>query len=278
VHPILIDFGYVDLPFFGSTRLFLPTYGVLFAGAVIVAWAWFTRRARRLGLPEERLFNLAFFTLLAGILGAKLLLVALDWREYVEHPAQIFGTIRSAGVLLGGIVAGALTFALYARRHGLPLLVLADAIAAPLALAQAIGRLGCFSGGCCWGIPVDPRHWFAVVFESEAAHELTGVPLDDPRLAIQLVEAAFDLGLVVVLTLLWRRRPEPAGTVFWVYALLYGAGRALLEEGRGDLHRGLWLGGTVSTSQVLSLVVALVALAMLVRGWVARPSHGPSSA
>ena len=278
MHPILIDFGTVDLPFFGSTRLFIPTYGVLFAGAVILAWAWFVRRARRLGLPEERLFNLTFFSLLAGILGAKLLLVAVDWREYVAHPAQIFGTIRSAGVLLGGIAAGALTFALYARRHGLPLWALADAIAAPLALAQGIGRLGCFSGGCCWGIPIDPRHWLAVVFESDAAHDLTGVPLHDPRLAIQLVEAGFDLLLAVALTLLWRRRPTPEGTVFWIYALAYSVGRALLEEGRGDLHRGVWLGGAASTSQLLSLAVAALALAMLVRGRGARRGVRPSSA
>ncbi len=278
MHPILIDFGYVDLPFFGSTHLFVPTYGVLFASAVVIAWAWFLRRARTLGLSEERLFNLTFFSLLAGILGAKLLLVLIDWQQYLAHPAEILGTIRSAGVLLGGVAAGALTFAIYAHRHDMPLWRLADAIAAPLALAQGIGRLGCYAGGCCWGIPVDPRHWLAVVFESEAAHELTGVPLHDPRLAIQLVEAGFDLALAVVLTVLWRRRIEPEGSSFWIYALVYGVGRAFLEVGRGDPHRGLWFGGSVSTSQLLSLGLALVAIVMLLRGLVLRRNVRASSA
>jgi len=278
VHPILIDFGFVDLPFLGSTHLFVPTYGVLFASAVVLAWAWFVRRARGLGLAEERLFNLTFFSLLAGIFGAKLLLIVVDWEQYLAHPAEILGTIRSAGVLIGGVAAGALTFALYSRRHGLPLWALADAIAAPLALAQAIGRLGCFAGGCCWGIPLDPRHWLAVVFESQQAHELTGVPLHDPRLAIQLIEAGFDLALVALLTLLWRRRVGPPGSVFWVYALVYSVGRTLLEEGRGDLHRGLYFGGAVSTSQLLSLGVAAFAIAMLVRGLRLRRNARLSSA
>jgi phosphatidylglycerol---prolipoprotein diacylglyceryl transferase len=278
VHPILIDFGYVDLPFFGSTHLFVPTYGVLFASAVVTAWAWFLRRARGLGLPEDRLFNLTFFSLLAGILGAKLLLVLIDWQQYLAHPAEILGTIRSAGVLLGGVAAGISTFAIYAWRHDLPLFRLGDAIAAPLALAQAVGRLGCFAGGCCWGIAVDPGRWFAVVFESETAHELTGVPLHDPRLAIQLIEAAFDIGLAALLTFLWRKRLEPEGTVFWLYALLYGVGRALLEEGRGDTQRGLWFGGALSTSQLLSVVLATVAIVMLLRGLVLRRNVRASSA
>jgi phosphatidylglycerol:prolipoprotein diacylglycerol transferase len=278
VHPILIDFGYVDLPLFGSTHLFVPTYGVLFASAVVIAWAWFLRRARGLGLPEDRLFNLTFFSLLAGILGAKLLLVLIDWQHYLTHPAEILGTIRSAGVLLGGVAAGILTFVIYARRHDLPLFRLGDAIAAPLALSQAVGRLGCFAGGCCWGIPVDPGRWFAVVFESETAHELTGVPLHDPRLAIQLIEAAFDVGLAALLTLLWRKRLEPEGTVFWIYALVYGVGRTLLEEGRGDPQRGLWFGGALSTSQLLSVFLATVAVVMLLRGLVLRRNVRASSA
>lgn len=278
MHPILIDFGVVDLPLLGPTRLFLPTYGVLFAGAVVLAWAWFLRRARRLDLPEERLFNLTFFSLLAGILGAKVLLVLIDWDVYWARPAEILGTIRSAGVLLGGIAAGSATFALYAWRHALPLWSLADAIAAPLALAQAFGRLGCFAGGCCWGIPVDAGQPLAVVFRDEQAHALTGVPLGEPLLAIQLLEAGFDLALVGMLTVLWHRRVQPAGSVFWIYALVYAIGRALLEEGRGDAHRGLFFGGALSTSQILSLAVAVLAIAMLVRGLRSRRLARLSSA
>ena len=138
----------------------------------------------------------------------------------LAHPAEIWGTIRSAGVLAGGVVVGAATFALYAVRQRLPLWPLADAIAPPLALAQGIGRLGCFAAGCCWGVPTRPDHPLAVTFTDPTAHAQTGVPLDSPRIATQPLEAGFDFALVAVLVLLGRREVRPAGTVFWVYVLV----------------------------------------------------------
>jgi phosphatidylglycerol:prolipoprotein diacylglycerol transferase len=264
MHPILVDFGTVNLPGFGPTHLFLPTYGVIFAAGALAAWSWFLARARKLELPQEPVFNLAFYTLLAGLIGAKLTLIVVDAAYYLEHPAEILGTIRSAGVLMGGVLAGALVFVFYARRQKLPMLALGDAIVAPVALAQGIGRLGCFAAGCCYGIGSDA--WCAVRFTSEAAHEQTGVPLNTPLLPVQLFEFAFDIALALALTVFWRRRPRPAGTVAWLYLILYGAGRGALELWRGDAVRGLWLGGSVSTSQIFSAASIVTGLILLVRG------------
>jgi phosphatidylglycerol:prolipoprotein diacylglycerol transferase len=262
MHPILVDFGTLNLPLFGSTHLFIPSYGVIFAAGALLAWWWFVARARTLGLPPEPVFNLAFYTLLAGLLGAKLTLIVVDFPYYAAHPAEILGTVRSAGVLMGGLLAGALTFLLYARRQGLPIRELGDAIAAPLALAQGIGRIGCFAAGCCYGVGSDL--WCAVRFTNPAAHDQTGVPLGVPLLPIQLIECAFDLALAAVLTWAWRRRPAPAGTVAWLFFVLYGAGRGILEIWRGDSVRGLWLGGAVSTSQIFSVVSVAAGAALLI--------------
>jgi len=224
------------------------------------------------------LFNLTFFSVLAGILGAKVLLIAIDWRTYLAYPREILGTLRTAGVLLGGVLAGAVTFVLYARRHGMPVWGLADAVAAPLALAQAMGRLGCFSAGCCWGVPLGANHPLAITFTSEQAHLQTGVPIGVPRLPVQLIEMAFDLSLCLLLTWLWRRGPRPVGTVFWTYLLLYSLGRSALEFWRADLQRGLFLGGVVSTSQLLGFAGALVAAVMLLRGLqLRRRASAPSA-
>lgn len=265
--PVIIDFGTWDLPLLGETQVFLPTYGLLFATSVLLAWAWFGRRARQIGIPDDQVFNLCFSTLLGGIIGAKALLIVIDWRFYLNHPAEILGTIRSAGVLLGGVIGGGLAFGYYARRNDLPLGGLADALVAPLALAQALGRLGCFSAGCCWGTPVDPDHPLAVIFTDPVASAQTGVPLNQPRLVVQLIEMAFDLALAVTLTVLWRRRPARQGTVFWAYVLLYGIGRGVIEFWRGDSHRGLFFGDVLSTSQLLSIVGVTVATVVLLRGW-----------
>ena len=268
MHPLLIDLGTVDLPLLGPTHLFLPTYGVLFALGVTLAWIWFGRRARTLGLPDEKVFNLTFYSLLGGIVGAKLLLVVVDWRDYVADPSLLLGTIRTAGVLVGGVAGGAIVFVVYARRSGLPLIRLADAVVAPLVLAQALGRFGCLSAGCCYGLPVHADHPLAVTFDHPqaiAAGRFAGQPL----LAVQLIEAVTDLVLVVILTLLWRRRPRPEGTVMWSYILLYSAARLSIEFYRGDVGRGLFFSDQLSTSQLFAIAGLLLSAIMLIRGRLA---------
>ena len=268
--PILIDFGTFRLPLIGDVHLFLPTYGFLFASAVLLAWFWLQRRARSVGVSDEHSFNMSFYGLLAGIVGGKLLLILVDWRVYLLHPSEILGTLRAGGVLLGGVLAGAATFTFYVRRHGLPLLKLVDAAVAPVALAQSIGRLGCFSAGCCWGAEASSGAALAVTFTDPVAHQQTGVPLGVPLVPVQLIQSIHDMALCLVLTLLWRRRLRPDGTVFWIYVLLYSIGRGIIELWRGDVHRGLYLGGLLSTSQLLGIAGILLATVMLVRGGIQR--------
>jgi phosphatidylglycerol:prolipoprotein diacylglycerol transferase len=261
--PTLIDFGTYDLPILGETTLALPTYGLLFAISVICAWYWFTKRARSLGVAEEPLFNLTFYSLVASILGAKLLLVLLHFSDYAANPRLLLGTLRSAGVLLGGVILGGVTFILYARHKKLPVFELADALVAPIALAQAIGRLGCFCAGCCWGVPADPLGFIKVTFTNLVARQQTGVPLNVPLVPTQLIQFCSDLLLSLLLAWLWRRRVRPVGTITLYYFLLYSLTRGTIEFWRGDLARGIYFGGLISTSQILSAVGVIVSGTLL---------------
>jgi len=263
MYPILIDFGTYALPYFGKTHLFLPTYGFLFALGVVAAWWWFLRRAAALGVNSDRAFNLTFYTLIGGLAGAKATLVLVDWRYYLERPAEILATFRAAGVLMGGVAVGAAVFVLYSRRQGLPMHRLGDAIAAPLALSQAIGRLGCFFAGCCWGTE-SPGLFCALKFGDPVAAERTGVPLHVPLFPVQLAEMAVDLALAALMTFLYRRRVRPDGSTFLWYALFYSLSRGILEIWRGDTARGLYFGGLLSTSQILSILAGLWAVGMLI--------------
>ncbi len=263
MHPILLDFGTHDLPLLGTTHLFLPTYGLLFAAGVVLAWWWFLRRTAALGVHPDRAFNLTFYTLVGGLLGAKASLVIVEWRYFLSNPGELLTTLRTAGVLMGGLIAGAGVFVLYSIRQKLPLHRMGDAIAAPLALAQGLGRLGCFSAGCCWGVE-RPGLWCAVTFTDPVAAERTGVPLNVPLFPTQLVQMASDLALAGILTLLYRRRIRPDGSTFFWYVLLYSLARGIIEIWRGDDVRGLYFGGMLSTSQILSIVAGLWALGMLI--------------
>lgn len=274
MHPILVDFGTYDLPWIGTTHLFLPTYGVVFALGVLVAWTWFMRLARPLGIERDKLINAGFYTVLAGILGAKVTLVLVEWRYYLNHPSEILGTLRAAGVLMGGVVAGAVVLALYCRRHRLPLLGMLDALAAPLALAQAVGRLGCFMAGCCYGVPGEGP--FCVTFTDPAAAAQTGVPLNVPLVPTQPIQMASDATLAAFLGWMVHRRLRPRGTVFWTYVVLYSLARGIIEFWRGDAHRGLYFSGHVSTSQLFAAAGIVFGVAMLVRGR-RRPSEAQAS-
>ena len=149
MHPILVDFGWHDLPLIGRTHLYLGTYGVLFASAALVGWLLWIRIARRDGLDVDRLMDLGFYALLAGLLGSKLGLILTEPGYYLSSLSALSSTLRAAGVLMFGVLAGMITIFVYTRRHGIPFWALLDSAAPSLAIAQAIGRLGCLAAGWC---------------------------------------------------------------------------------------------------------------------------------
>jgi phosphatidylglycerol:prolipoprotein diacylglycerol transferase len=141
--------------------------------------------------------------------------------------------------------------ALYCHLVKLPGWQIADCVAPGLALAQGLGRIGCFLAGCCWGTPTHLP--FGVTFTSQIAHELTGVPLDISIHPTQLYEAA--LVLISIPFLMWlRQRKSFQGEVILAYVCYYAIARFLLEFVRDD-PRGYYVFGLLSTSQLISLVL-----------------------
>jgi phosphatidylglycerol:prolipoprotein diacylglycerol transferase len=244
--------------------LTLPTYGVLMAAAFLVALQVARRHAEQDGIDPESLTGLFIVILICGIGGAKLTLYLVDWRYYVTHPAAILSSWRSAGVYYGGFLGAALASLWYVRRHRLPLGPVADAIAPSVALAQSIGRLGCFAAGCCYGLPTHVP--WAVTFTDPEASAITGVPLGIARHPTQIylsLNALVVFGLLLLVRRWKVRRSLPDGVVFWSYVLLYSCGRFALEYLRADPRGAL---GPFSTSQgiaILGVIVAVCALGFL---------------
>jgi phosphatidylglycerol:prolipoprotein diacylglycerol transferase len=266
VYPYLLDLGRVNLPLLGETHLYLPTYGVFFALAVLAGWLIWITLLRREGVPVQRAADVGFWTIIAGLVGAKLALYLVEWRDYLANPALILETLRSAGVVWGGVLAGLAVFVWGVRRAALPLGPVVDTAAVAVPVSQAIGRLGCFMAGCCWGRQCELP--FAVTFGG-AAHENTGVPEGVPLHPVQLYESAGNL-LVAFLTFLAYLRPgRRPGLALLVYLGLYSALRFTVEFFRGDAARGVHLEGLVpgglSTGQITSLLVLVAVLALLPR-------------
>ncbi|MCU1258628.1 MAG: prolipoprotein diacylglyceryl transferase [Bryobacterales bacterium] len=232
---------------------YLPTYGVLVALAFLAALWLVSRLARAAGLNSEAVVNLGVYCALAGIVGAKVLMIVLD-PEFREHPMEVFSlsTLQSAGIFYGGLIAALFTAYFYMRKHGLPVLATADIFAPGVALGHAIGRLGCFAAGCCWGKPTH-LPW-AVTFTNPDARSV-GVPLGVPLHPTQLYESFSEILICAVLYSLARRRHKP-GSVIGLYLLLYGIVRFAVEFLR-EHDESNPLGGPLSLEQWISVFLAL---------------------
>ena len=202
---------------------YLPTYGVLVALAFLAGLTITVKLARRSGLDAELITNLAVYCALAGLLGAKLLMILFDWPDI-----KIFSlsTLQAAGVFQGGLVLAILAAFFYVRSQGLPWLRTADAFAPGVALGHSIGRLGCLAAGCCWGKECT-LPW-AIKFHSVEAYALTGVPLEVPLHPSQLYELSTEAILFVFLYRLFGR-PHAPGKIIGLYLLLSSAARFGIE-------------------------------------------------
>jgi phosphatidylglycerol:prolipoprotein diacylglycerol transferase len=240
---------------------YIPTYGVILAIAYLVGIWMLRRKARDEGLPEQKIFDFSLYILAAAILGAKLLLVIVEWRHYVENPRSLVEVLRSGGVFYGGLIAATAVGVWYLRKHRLPAWKIADMGAPSIALGEAIGRWGCFAAGCCYGKPTDSP--LGVTFTDPFANEAVGTPLGVPLHPTQIYLSLNALLIFFVLQWAYRRKTFD-GEVFWLYVLLYAITRGVLEAFRGDSVRGFLIPGVISTSQFIGLVAAAAAVGMLV--------------
>ncbi|MCC7173629.1 MAG: prolipoprotein diacylglyceryl transferase [Bryobacterales bacterium] len=242
---------------------FLPTYGLLVTAGFLIALWLATRLAAKSGLNKEAVFNLGIYCGLAGILGAKLLLILVDFRYYVRNPGEIFSfsTFQAGGIFYGGLLAALATAYLYMRHKRLPVLATADAFAPGLALGHAVGRVGCFAAGCCWGLECH-RPW-AVTFRNPVANQLFGTPLNVPLHPTQIYEAAAE---ALTFGILYARfhRPHKAGGVIGLYLSLYAVARFVIEFFRAPESPNPF-GGPFTTAQWISIGLFVLGAVVLTR-------------
>ena len=240
---------------------YLPTYGVILAIAYLVGIWMLRRKARDEGLPEQRIFDFSLYVLAAAILGAKALLVIVEWKHYASNPRSLVEVLRSGGVFYGGLIAATTVGIWYMKKHRLPAWKIADMGAPSIALGEAIGRWGCFAAGCCYGKPTDGP--LGVRFTDPFAHDAVGTPLGVPLHPTQIYLSLNAFLIFLILQWAYKRRTFD-GEVFWLYILLYAITRGLIENFRGDSVRGFLIPGVLSTSQFIGLIAAAAAVGMLV--------------
>src|SRR5829696_7657578 len=193
MHPVLFEFA----------GLTIYSYGVLLAAAYLLGLQFALMRARGRGLDGQRVMDLGIWIIISALVGAKLLLLVVDFRQFTGNPRDLLGLLRSGGVFYGGLITAVGVAVFYMRRHKMPLWTTTDVFAPGIALGHIVGRLGCLLAGCCFGKPTSVP--WAITFTDPAARANVGTPLGVPLHPTQLYEAGAEALILIVLLVFERR-------------------------------------------------------------------------
>jgi phosphatidylglycerol---prolipoprotein diacylglyceryl transferase len=255
MHPILFQYhGFV-----------IYTYGVLVATGVLLGM-WYARtQAPRAGVDPDKLWNMAIYTILVALLLAKIWLLASDWDYYSIHPRDIFSlqTFQSGGVYYGGVLGAIITIVLYTHFQKMPMFAVLDVSAGALPLGHAIGRLGCYAAGCCYGKPTSVP--WAITFKNPVAAQIAGTPLGVHLHPTQLYESFAEFLNFAFLVWLGRRQTF-RGQILGTFFLLYGFERGTIEFFRGDPGRTMLFHDSFSLMQCVSVLLILTGAFLWWRG------------
>jgi phosphatidylglycerol:prolipoprotein diacylglycerol transferase len=248
MHPILFHIG--SWP--------VRSYGVTLAIAFVVGILIARRRVRRAGLDPDLVIDLAFYVILASIAGARAVFVAVHWDLF---RGDLLGVLRlwDGGLAqYGGIAAGVVTGLLFFRWRGVPPWRGADLLAPSVAMGVAIGRIGCFVNGCCFGRECSLPWAVRFPVGSIAWHESPGVAVHPT----QIYESLAALAVFGILLAVDRRKPFD-GFLLWLLLLLLAAARFAVDPLR-SYERASMAGATgLTTNQVIGIGIAFLSLAAM---------------
>ena len=256
----------IPIPFF-NTSFHIYFYGILIMLGVVAASLITHAEAKRRGLEADLIWDLLFWVVIAGIVGARLwhiftpppsmIAMGITTQYYLSHPLAMID-IRNGGLgIPGAVMGGILALWIYARAKKIALLPWLDSIAPGLALAQAIGRWGNFFNQELYGAPTS-LPWKLYI---DPAHRLPGFENVAYYHPLFLYESLWNLVNMAVLLWLAHRFPNrlKSGDIFLSYLVIYPVGRFLLDFLRLDASR---LAG-INANQTLSAIVAVVAAGIL---------------
>jgi phosphatidylglycerol:prolipoprotein diacylglycerol transferase len=264
MHPVLFQLG----------PLTIYSYGVCVAAAFLLAIITAAARARRYGWSADVIYDISLYILVASLIGSRLLYVIETPDEFIQAPWEVFMIWRGGLVYYGGVIAAVIAAIVYLKKHRLSVGKGFDLLVPSLALGHAVGRVGCLLNGCCFGkvsfLPWairfpkgSPVYFYQLYVEGSLP---PGSARSLPVHPTQIYSSIMELFIFVVLaTYLPRKKFD--GQIFWLYILLYGAGRFFVEFFRADNPAVKWLGVLdLSVPQLMSLAAIVVSAPILILG------------
>ncbi|MBQ7347832.1 MAG: prolipoprotein diacylglyceryl transferase [Clostridia bacterium] len=226
----------------------IPIYGIFFYTGILIAATAALLICRRKKVAWYDVAYSAVYVMIGAILGAKLLFLAVSFRQIITEHIPFTAVLKGGFVFYGGLLGGVLGLLIYIKQFRMRMNELCEIYATVLPLGHAFGRVGCFFAGCCYGIPYDGRLSYTYHYS------IGNTPTNTPLLPIQLIETMGLLLIFAILLIVYLKNREKAdGTIVLLYLILYPILRFILEFFRGDMERGKY--GWFSTSQWVSLAL-----------------------
>jgi len=242
MHPIL----------FTIKGITIYTYGFFLALGFLVGFVLFLLEAKRRKKSLDTAIDLAFWVLISSIIISRIFYVLVNLRYFIERPLRIFMIWEGGLVWYGAFFGAIIAYFIYFRKRGEEGWLFTDIAIPSVALGQAIGRIGCFMAGCCYGKATDLC--IGVTFGSSGIAP-AGVSLHPTQIYHSISEF-----LIFLFLFSWRGRTRFSGELFLYYLFLYGATRSVVEVFRGDPRGEVF--GVMSTSQCISIIVVILAIAV----------------
>lgn len=253
MHPVLFElFGFK-----------VHSFGVAMVAAFLLAVGLAQARGPRYGISKAQMGDLAFWAILAGVLGARIVFIAQEWGYYREH-LQELATLQFQGLTsFGGLIFGMLAAIAWAWRKGIPIRNLLDVAAPPFLVGHLVGRVGCLMNGCCFGgaCPTSVP-WGIHVAGSAALHH-----------PAQVYDSLMNLAALGFVLLVEARGRLKTGQVAGLVVALHGAARFVYEFWRagtdaqvkaGEASSTYWGSLPITQAQAMAAVLVLVGAAMFV--------------
>lgn len=263
------------------------TYGFMLMLAFVIGAFWLIRegRIRKPLIEADTILDIFVFIIIGSIIGARFIYILTQWSDYFGPDIPVTESIRrviqitEGGLSIHGGIFGALIFgAIYIKAKGMEFWDTVDFFMPALALGIAIGRIGCFLNGCCYGIACEPNFPMGVKFPNAATWESRGYPTDLAQLydagqaalgtaarhPAQLYEAAGAFALFIYL-MNFRHNRVFKGHVFLMFVIGYSALRFWVEMFRfGDpadaKGSAIILWNSITVAQLASVVLFTLAL------------------
>ncbi|MDD5174247.1 MAG: prolipoprotein diacylglyceryl transferase [Candidatus Omnitrophica bacterium] len=240
MHPIIVKIG----------SIYIYSYGLMVAVGFAVATLLAYRHADDFGISRDKVIDLGIVMLIGGIVGARIVYIALNFQYYMENPLEIINLTRGGLVWYGALISGMIIAAWFLKKNKISFWAAADLFAPYIALAQAFGRIGCFLNGCCYGSVAPAGFMLNVIFPGESVC----------RYPTQIF-SAIGLLLIFVILRIWQKRRHFGGEIFLGYGLLYSIKRFGVEFFRGDYPKILY---GLTISQLISVAIFVVCSSLFI--------------